>query len=148
MYDVCCVIANFLEHSIIFGAKVQTPNNSTCRVGRALTVNLSFRVPTYLPTICWFATCGLSSVECTLKSHGRIFPILSKISRAVFAVPATAAQIESVWSTGGLTITSTRACLSSANVKYIMFCHENYTFCKSILSKKVAVGTASQDTDG
>ena len=68
------------------------------------------------------------------RSHIGVFPILAKIARAVFAVPATAAHIERVWSTGGLTITSRRSRLSPHFVKYLLFCHENYRFCKGIIS--------------
>ena len=67
-------------------------------------------------------------------SHIGVFPILAKIARAVFAVPATAAHIERVWSSGGLTITSRRSRLSPHFVKYLLFCHENDRFCKGIIS--------------
>ncbi len=60
------------------------------------------------------------------RTHRLVFPTLAKLARGVFAIPATAAQIERVWSTGGLTITSRRANISCLNVKYLLFCQENY----------------------
>ena len=59
-----------------------------------------------------------------LKENKAQFPLLSKLSHAVFCIPVTTAACKRVWSSGGLLITDKRSSLSPANFKYLLFIHE------------------------
>ena len=58
---------------------------------------------------------------------------LAKLARFIFSIPASAAAIERVWSTGGLIVPAKRSCLRPDRVNNIIFIHDNYDFCKESL---------------
>ena len=65
------------------------------------------------------------------KSHQAEYPMMSILVRSLYSVPSTAAAIERVWSSSGLTISSRRSCLGPTNFENLIFVHENYAFVKS-----------------
>ena len=67
------------------------------------------------------------------KLHYGQFPLLAKLARCLFSIPATSAAIERVWSSSGLTITNRRSTLGPRNFKHLLFVHENYHFVKSTI---------------
>ena len=65
------------------------------------------------------------------KSHQAEHSRMSILVRSLYSVPSTAAAIERVWSSSGLTISSRRSCLGPTNFENLIFVHENYAFVKS-----------------
>ena len=70
--------------------------------------------------------------------HKASLPILAGLARSLFAIPATSAPIERIWSRAGVLVCSRRARLTPFNVKCQLFCSTNYKFIKAgrLASKK------------
>ena len=96
----------------------------------------------FTPEVQKYLLCTLSDEEIVefdlllwWKKNQTAYPTLARYARALYCVPATAAPIERVWSAGGLIIINRRSRLSPSNVRYILFCNQNYDFCKDSINK-------------
>ena len=59
------------------------------------------------------------------KTQRETFPRLSQLARFVFAIPATSAPSERIFSLAGLTLNVKRSRLAPSAVDKIIFVHEN-----------------------
>ena len=59
-------------------------------------------------------------------SKAQAYPMLAVLFRAVHCIPATSADIERVWSSSGLIISSRRLSIGSNNFKHLLYVHENW----------------------
>ena len=60
------------------------------------------------------------------RRNNAIYPGLYQLARVVHAVPATSAEIERVWSTYGLILSSRRSCVEPQNYKHWIFTRYNW----------------------
>ena len=65
------------------------------------------------------------------KEHEKQFPNIAILAKALLAIPATSASSERVFSVAGLTVSKTRARLSSSIVASMVYMHGFYRFMKT-----------------
>ena len=59
------------------------------------------------------------------RDHERVLPLLSKVAKKVFTIPASSSKSERVFSTGGNFVTKKRTRLASKKVEYLIVIKEN-----------------------
>ena len=68
-------------------------------------------------------------------SEAQAYPILAALFRTVHCIPASSADIERVWSSYGLIISSRRSSIGSNNCKHQLYVHENLDLVKLCIER-------------
>ena len=69
------------------------------------------------------------------RSKAQAYPMLAALIRAVHCIPATSTDIERVWSSSGLVISSRRSSIGSNNFKHQLHVHENWDLVKLCIER-------------